>query len=323
MLLKGNREETCRRLLKDAITCDDPVAQIQLSRVYNWMGGAKYEQWSEYALRDFPLFRVAYEAAWGSKLSWEEGDAKTRDVFTRAAENGYLPARLELLAAQWTWHQNSYMFAVQLLPYVNRGDKLIDYYFGKALKGGSAIGSLVWYKGLYWMEHSLGVPVKYPRSGESLDAFWRNYIHWSDAFNTYFNHDGMWFVGPSVVLAPSEAYWAEYKEKKLSDMKLSNPDIVHIDYDPERLKRIADQYGLGAVQVTSFNADYVNSSLSIYSGRAHLGNISVRSDTFDLVETFNNPGFQPVLHHLEAVMKACGSAGSAFHSLGQAGARYW
>src|SRR5262249_47987226 len=143
LLLKGSLE-TCYKLFRKAVEEGDAISQIQLSHA-SW--GIKWgkdqekdfssfvysdlEQFS-YFPRDYLLFNTVYNEAMGEQFDWEIHKARGHEIFRRAADLGYLPAVLELKATEWKFNIDSYGFAVQLRPFVGQGDRVLDYYFGRA-----------------------------------------------------------------------------------------------------------------------------------------------------------------------------------------------
>ena len=163
LLLKGN-VETCYRLFREAVEEGDAVTQIQLSHALFGIKWGKdqekdfsslvvldLEEFSYYP-RAFALFNSAYDEAMGLEIDRKRNKARGIETFAKAADQGYLPAVLELKHTKWKWNSDSYGFAVQLRPFVGKGDKRLDYYFGKALKNGCQRGTERYYEGLYWME---------------------------------------------------------------------------------------------------------------------------------------------------------------------------
>jgi|GEM_PF-3799752 len=234
MLLKGSIE-TCNNLFKQAVEEGDVVSQIELSHAIFGMKWGKddskdfsslsvrdLEAFSYYP-REFVLFNLAYDQAMGVESDWRTSDARSKETFRAAASRGYLPAFLELKCKEWKWHTSSYAFAVELRPFVGKGDRKLDYYFGQALKNGSQIGSELYYEGMYWMNQSCGIPVKYPREDESFNDFTSRYIQVKELGSTYYNQDGfMHLRRSSVVLAPSREAWEAFVKEKLGNVKFTS-----------------------------------------------------------------------------------------------------
>jgi len=350
LLLQGSKE-ACLHLFREAVEEDDVISQIELSQAFfgiQWgkdnekdFSSIDYRDLEEFSYypKEFLLFNLVYEKAMKVPCDWKARKVRSTETFTRASEMGYLPATLELKHAQWKWNSNSYGFAVELLPFVGKGDRKIDYCFGKALKNGCQAGSKLYYEGLHWMEQSIGVPVKYPPKGQSFDDFFRRYVRFEDASSTYYNHDGFWHIGPSVILAPSEEAWRTFVSEKLKDISIATPESYLFAYNAEEINTLLNECKIGAVQVSSFVdcsaseqavEDFDGSkifgfrinSLSIDENHVPIGEISVREDTFEIYQTFENPKIQPVITFIENVMKKSGSAGSAHAWLRQMGGYY-
>lgn len=229
LLLKGNTDE-CYRLLREAINQDDSVIQIQLSYALFGMkwGKDKDRDFSsavasdledyQYYPREFVLFEEAYDEALSLEYNYDKRKQRSIEIYKKASNLGYLPASLELLLEDWKWKTNSSEFAFVLYSYVGKGDKYIDYYFGKALKNSSPIGSELYYEGMYWMEISLGNDVKYPRDNQSFEDFKRYYYSYEDLSSTYYDYDGLLHLSSGVILAPSKQSWLDFKAAKLQNI---------------------------------------------------------------------------------------------------------
>ncbi len=330
LLLKGN-VEACHKLFREAVEVRDVVSQIQLSHAHFGIKWGKdhekdfssltihdLEEFSYYP-REFDLFNSVYDEAMGVKADWKTHEAKGIETFSLAADQGYLPAVLELKATQWKWNSNSYGFAVQLRPFVGKGDKQLDYYFGKALKNGSQIGSELYYEGLCWVENSCGIPVKYPKEDQSFKDFKSHYIRFEDVGSTSYDHDGFLHVGPSVVLAPSREAWEIFKREKLADVKIAKLDSYMFKHDSEQIKSLADQYKIGMVV---FDGTSKHGFVSVYEDHVKIGEISVSEDVREMHQTINDKRIQPIIEFIENVIIRSGSARSAHSWLSQMGCYY-
>lgn len=263
ILLKGS-VETCNNLFKQAVEEGDVVSQIQLSHAFFGMKWGKDDtkdfsslnardlEIFPYYPRDFALFNSAYDQAMGVEFDWKTRDARGAETFHAAASRGYLPAFLELKCQEWQRHKSSYGFAVQLQPFVGKGDRKLDYCFGQALKNGSQIGSQLYYEGMYWMNQSCGIPVKYPQEHESFESFTRRYIKYEDSKSTYYNHDGLLHVGSSVVLAPSKEAWEAFVKEKLEDVRFAPVESYSFRYDPAQILALLNEHKIGAVLSSEF-----------------------------------------------------------------------
>jgi len=350
MLLKGS-VETCNNLFKQAVEEGDVVAQIQLSHAlfgmkwgkddskdFSSLSARDLETFSYYP-REFALFNSAYDQAMGVEFDGGAHDARGKDTFRAAASRGYLPALLELKCREWKRRTSSYGFAVELRPFVGKGDRQLDYHFGQALKNGSQIGSELYYEGMYWMNQSCGIPVKYPREHESFEDFTRRYIRFKDCGSTFYDFDGFRHVGGSVVLAPSEEAWEAFVKEKLGNVRFASLESYSFKYDAAQILSLLDEYKIGAVggssfvesategrDVESFRGGTVHGfridSLSIYQNHERIGEISVQENTFKIHQTFENPTIQPIIDFIENVMIRTGSGGSAHSWLKQMGGRY-
>jgi len=341
LLLKGN-VETCNNLFKQAVDEGDVISQIQLSyalfgmkqgkddsKDFSSLSAGDLETFSYYP-REFALFNSAYDQAMGVESDWRTHDSRGAETFRSAASQGYLPALLELKCKEWQWNTNSYGFAVELRPFVGKGDRQLDYYFGQALKNGCQIGSESYYEGMYWMNQSGDIQVKYPRENECFEDFTRRYIRYEDCASTYYEHDGfLHVVGSSVILAPSKEAWKAFVKEKLSDVRIAPIESYVFEYDIEQLKSLLNEHKIEAVRTGSFVESATEGrdieslrggtihgfridSLSIYQDHERIGEISVQENTFKIHQTFKNQKLQPIIDFIENVMTRTGSAGSAY-----------
>lgn len=320
MLLKGN-VKACHSLFKQAEKEEDVVTQIQLSHALFGMKWGKddtkdfssltigdLETFSYYP-NEFMLFNSAYDQAMEVTSGWEKRENRGTETFRLAASRGYLPAFLELTCKEWNWRKSSFGFAVQLRPFVGKGDKRLDYYFGQALKNGCPIGSALYYEGLYWMNQSNNITVKYPREHQSFEDFKDYYIKY-ESWEALYNYDGF-LVGSSVVLAPSKEAWEAFVKEKLEDIKIAPIDSYLFEYDSKQIKSLLNKYKITA-DTTSFSEKHkkeVIYSLSLYQDHKEIGKISVREGK--IYETFENLEIKPIIEFIENVMKRSGSANSA------------
>lgn len=351
-LLKGSLD-TCHRLFKEAVEKGDAITQIQLSQArfgivwgkdnekdFSSLVIADLEDNFAYYPHDFELFNVTYREAMKIDDDWKAENRRSFQIFKFAASQGYLPAVLELKSKEWKAGENSYGFAVELRPYVGKGDKVLDFYFGKALKNGTQIGSALYYEGLYWMEHSLGIPVQYPKNGVSFESFIRDVQH-RDPLNVSYGLDGFRHVGNARVLAPSIEAWRSFVDEKLAKVKISEPDFHFFNYDAVQIKYLLNEYKVSTLSSRSFVEDPVEGyeftqiDGSKFHGfdivtltlntlyRAHpIGDISIRKDNFTIHQTIDHPELQPVVKFIENILTRSGSTHSANAWLKRLGAQH-
>ncbi len=262
-----------------------------------------------------------------------------QETFQEAASRGYLPAFLELKYKEWKWHTNSYGFAVQLQPFVGKGDRQLDYQFGQALKNGSQIGSELYYEGMYWMHQSCGIPVKYPRASESFKDFTTRYVQHEDSMSSYYDHDGIFHVGSSVILAPSREVWEAFVKEKLENVRFAPAESYSFRYDAAQIRALLNNHKIGALHTSSFVESATEGrdvksfrggtvrgfhidSLAISQDHKRIGQISVQENTFKIHQRFADPTIQPIIDFIENVMIRTGSAYSALSWLKQMGGNY-
>lgn len=349
MLLKGS-VETCLNLFKQALEEGDVISQIQLShalfgmkwgkddsRDFSSLSARDLETFSYYP-REFALFNSAYDQAMRVESGWSIRVARGEKTFRSAASLGYLPAFLELKCKEWIPHTYSYGFAVELRPFVGKGDRQLDYCFGQALKQGSQVGSKLYYEGMYWMNQSCGIPVKYPREHESFKDFTTRYVRHEDRVSTYYDHDGLFHVGSSV-LAPSREVWEAFVKEKLGDVTFAPVESYSFRYDAAQILSLLNEHKIDAVVTSSFVESATEGrdiksftgttfhgfridSLSLFQNHERIGEISVQENTFKIYQTFENPTIKPIIDFIENVMIRTGSASSAHSWLRQLGSKY-
>jgi hypothetical protein len=339
-VLKGDLE-VCKNLFKKALEEDDIVLQIQLSHAFfgiKWghddakdfscLTVDSLETFSYYP-RDFELFTTVYNIVLGNNSDPREQRIFGYETFRLAAKQGYLPAFLEHTCAIWRLNTNNYGFAAKLRPFVGKGDKHLDYYFGKALKNGSSIGSELFYEGMHWINQSRGTKVIYPPIGVSFELFALHYPHSEVLPNKkYYEQDELRHVGETDVLAPSEEAWKMFVRDKLDRVKIASKESYVHDFNPAQIRSLVNMYDVTLKRTSSFvkssNAGYeiqdsngnklhgfYIDSLIVYQGGEEMGAISVREDTLVIYHSFKNHKLQPVIQFLENVMKRSGSAYSA------------
>lgn len=224
--------------------------------------------------------------------------------------------------------------------FVGKGDRQLDYSFGQALKNGSQIGSELYYEGMFWMNQSCGIPVKYPREQESFEDFTTRYVRDENSEDTYYDHDGLYHVGTSVVLAPSREAWEAFVKERLGNVRVAPVESYSFRYDAAQILSLLNEHKIGAVRSSSFVESATEGrdvesfsgrgtihgfridSLAIYQNHKSIGEISVQENTFKIYQTFENPTIKPIIDFIENVMIRTGSSSSAHSWLKQMGGRY-
>lgn len=333
MQLKGN-VSACHDLFKQAVKEEDVISQIQLSQAlfgmkwgkdkekdFSSLQKADLEEFSYHSI-GFALFNSACEEILGVESDSGTQDARTVTTFRAAADRGYLSALLELMSEDWTGHTKSYGFAVQLRPFVGQGDKQLDHCFGVALKDGCAVGSDLYYEGLYWMNRSMGITVHFPPKDQSFEDFKSHYLRFNSSGECY-DADGFCHVG-NVVLAPSREAWDSFVKEKLEIVRIASSESYSLPCDLGLIKRLVERHEITGVQTGSFVESSVEGyatedlfgrslhgfqieSFSIYQNSQELGTVSVRKDTLQIHETFAHSDIQPVIEFVEMVLKRTGS----------------
>lgn len=361
-LLHENKE-TCLELFRKAIEERDSIAQIELSQAYCEMEWRENESKNSiptqnknfdpffYYPREFGLFTKTYRAAMQCNPDYKLENQIAEETFRDAATQGYLPAFLELTHARWGNHTKSYGFATQLQPFVNQGNKVIDYHFGMALKHGSEPGTKLFYEGLYWIHKSDGIPVQFPQENEKFDDFSFRYRKKSIySYDTH--HNFVYAVEGSPILAPSREKWEAFIKEKVETAEIAPKESYLFPYNEKQLLTIVKNIGAvssktprkQSVNETEPHINPVNSNgfkglstqqeiakdkyvpihcLSLYNGGENIGTISVQKTTstsskypFEIYETITNQKIQPIIDLMENVMIRTGSPSSAAAWLG-------
>lgn len=228
----------------------------------------------------------------------------------------------------------SYGFAVQLQPFVNKGDKVVDYYFGRALKHGSNPGSKSFYEGLYWMYTSDSIPVLYPKN-ESFDELYNHYISTEGRMYSYYKHDSFIYANEgSTILVPSKEQWEIFVKEKIETAEIAPQKSYEFEYDEKEILSLLTK-NIGTANCEYFEKDSIGQeiandyetkingfwihSLSLYNGGTKIGTISARKSTstneeypFQIHETIKNEQkIQPIIDLIENVMIRTGSTSSA------------
>lgn len=351
--LLNENKESCLELFRKAVQDEDSIAQIQLSQAYFEIQWREEERKNSvpiesknfdpffYYPRNFKLLTKTYRDAMQCKPDYQAEKKFVEKTFSNAANQGYLPAILEFTYKIWGNNTKSYGFAVQLQPFVNKGDKVIDYYFGQALKHGSKPGSKSFYEGLYWMYKSDSIPVKYPEKNESFYKFTNGYYRSREGrMYSYYGHDGFIYANEgSTILAPSKEEWEIFVKEKIETAEIAPQKSYEFEYDEKKILSLLTK-NIGTVSSERFEEsptgqemanDYERKipgswiqSLSLYDGGTEIGTISVRKSTsednkypFEIHKTIESqPKIQPIIDLIENVMIRTGSPCSAGSWLG-------
>lgn len=332
MLLKGSKQ-TCYTLFRKAVEEGDVIVQIQLSHAlfgmrwgndeskdFSSLHASKLEVYSALAYypRRCDLFNGLYDLAIGQELDLKKREARGEAAFCLAASRGYLPAFLELKCKEWERRATSYGFAVQLQPHVGKGDRCLDFYFGRALKDGSQIGSKLYYEGLYWMEQSLGIPVKYPEEGESFEAFTTRSLESPPLCGEeYRDYDGFRHVGGETILAPSREAWERFVKEKLGDVRCAPAESYVFKYDAKQIQSLLEEHNITSLASTETRDGSRSQFVSIFQNGESMGVVLVKEDSFQISETFKKETIQPIIDFIENVMIRTGSSQSAHDWLTQ------
>lgn len=224
------------------------------------------------------------------------------------------PFDIDLIEKKWQWHPDSYGLAVELRPFVGEGNKELDYRFGLALKNECAIGSELYYEGIYWMNQSGYIQVEYPKENESFTSFIDRYVERSQ--KPFYDYDGFRHVDGSIILAPSKEAWREFVKNKLTNIKISPKEFYLIEQNTDQIKKLIKKYQINAVLQRGFvetsNEDgFFIDTLSMHQNGREVGKISIKEGSFEIYETFHNPKLQPIIDFVENVMSRAGTASAA------------
>lgn len=344
MLLKGD-VQTLYSLFREAVEEGDAITEIVLSyalfgikwgkdrlRDFRATRLSDLEEFEFYP-RNFALLNIAYDAAFESFSTPLEQTIRGVETFVKAIDLNFLPAILEFHHAFWYDKFASFGFATSLRPFVGKGDKQLDYFFGLALKDGSLIGSPMYYEGLYWIEKSKGLTVKYPQKTESFESFAREYmIDEKVAFRTYFPvNEELWILKAALepskdeILAASREVFEDFKQDKLSKVKIAPPEGYKFQLNISEIITLIKEYNISIKPGYYFFIDSGKSSEDqVYEGRPLrdygrnviwifeekkiLGLISVDENTFTINKTLRHSNIQPIIDFVENIMTRSGSA---------------
>jgi hypothetical protein len=326
-LLKGDFG-LCQRLFQEALSVRNAVVQIQLSfTLFGMKWGNDNETTTEfesfrYYPREFTLFEGAYDTLMNTKSDWQTSRDRAITTYQQAAKNQYLPAILELRDFQWRRNHNTFGFAVSLQAFVGKGDKRLDHYFGQALKNGSVIGCELYYEGIYWMQKSGHLDIKFPSKHQSYEDFKRAQVEQS--IDSYYDHDNLRHIGNWTILCRSPFAWRSFVRTKLSPIKIKDNTYYSNDFDFYQIKSLMIQQKLKTYDQHSFiktekgntidrwskERGFILEMIIFYKEDQNIGRISVR-ETFEIYETFRHEEIQPIVDFVTWVLTKCGSAHSA------------
>lgn len=224
------------------------------------------------------------------------------------------PLDIEQIEKKWQWRPDSYGLAVELRPFVGEGDKELDYRFGLALKNECAIGSELYYEGMYWMHLSGYMQVEYPEAHESFIDFIDRYVERSP--KDFYDYDGFRHVGSSIILAQSREAWEEFVNEKLTNIKISPKESYLIESNTQQIKKLLKKHQINVVHLrksieTSNEGGFFIDTLSIHESGREIGKISIKENSFEIYETFQNSKLQPIIDFVEKVMSRTGTASAA------------
>lgn len=332
MLLQGSSAE-CLRLFKEAGEKDDVIAQIQLSWAIHFMDREddRKKDFSKLGLNDlkdvncYPknvLLSCPFDKTWEIAFKQPHGfgvkNGKGAEAIKKAAERGYLPAILEHNHDKWQGCSNSYVFANQLAPHVGKGFEFLDYCFGRALKNGSFPGSEPFRAGIYWMECSLGIKVKFAKI-ESIED--------NDDFAAYecsnYYCDGFVHMTNGDIFAPSKEFWLNYKEGLTKD-KYGDPSAYIIPHNDGMnvVLSMMDDYEVNISCNDPSGEEKVSKTpLTVYLSQVdeddervsnEIGKITTLLDPFSIHVSMDDDSemFQPLVHFITLSMERKVSANS-------------
>lgn len=241
-LMKGDFPR-CLNLFQQAINERDYVSQIELAYCYYGMKWGKDDKKQytnvsqmekyDYYPHEYLLYRGINDEI--NKLNYDDSQRMAKEAYMNAYKLGYLPAVLEYLYFQWRLNTSNYGFAMQLLPYIGKGDNNIDYYFGRALKHGCEPGTELYYQGMYWMEKSLGIEVKFPLCGEKFGQFTDFNMRHGNMGHSYHELDCLLHIGDTI-LAPSPDYWNDFKESKILNINVKPIESYSLPFNINEVK---------------------------------------------------------------------------------------
>lgn len=278
----------------------------------------EFEKFDYCPHKEFSFFRMVYDKAMG-QLDSEESKVMAFKAFRQAAKLGDLSVILALKFNEWTYHRycnlDNFGLAVELRPYVDKGNKLLDYYFGRALINGSRYHSKSYFEGLFWIEKSCGISVLYPKENQPFELFVRNYMRYEEGRygHSSCEHDGLVNVslynkGGFLVLARSKEAWEDFKKKKLTNVETAPLSSYLYTFDEEQIRFQIKNFNIKFDYENSLvkglvEKEYIIETLHIFSDVIELGNISIRPDNNEICQSFTNQEIPELIRTIEEMLK--------------------
>lgn len=237
-----------------------------------------------------------FTALAGREITPSKQEAKDAQV----ASNGITPAALNQIFKKWEGHLNCFALAAELRPYIGKGNKLVDYYFGYALMASTEKNHWAHNEGLYWISsaNQANVPAENQSFKEFADDFIDNYVGLS-----YYSQDENFLFIDGHILAPSHEEWNAYKSRKFEDLTIAPEEYYQLDFNTDQLGALISAHNLNFSFFPPENDKISIHSLLIHKGSIFAGEIAFNTKTCKVICTFDDEVITPVVEYIEVLTK--------------------
>lgn len=140
------------------------------------------------------------------------------------------------------------------------------------------------------------------------------------------------FLDTWIILAPSEKEWNTFVEEKLKGIELSRPKSLEVPFDSQKMFDLVKNDYPSSLISGGFVKDssgkhkahdstgkwfqgYYYETMSFYMDHESLGEITVRTDTGEILSDFKHEKFQPIIDITKEVLKSFGTGESVISCL--------
>lgn len=338
MQMRGD-SQACFSLFKEAVTQENPVAQIHLTNAYyamrywakdnekkefNSMGQKDLESY-RFALRAFDLLTFMYNDV-QLDLDVLERGKKAKATFSQAARQGNAFAQLVLALKSFWGSYRGFGAACKLRPLLDKHSfSELLYHYGSALFVSGLHNQQFELEGLSYMEKSGLLDIECANTTLEKDFYdyWINYVRHKNCSDTYYNRYGMLFIGSgSKILVPSQEHWQRFKQEKLESIQSSPVELFDIyqKYNMKMIYLFKKKYDIRLVAGSCSG----NSHLWIYMMDKKLAEIRVDriEKTIEIQRDYNNffpleedlLSFKHMIAFIRDAMQRCAD-GSSVHQM--------
>lgn len=359
------------QLYKEAEKKNIPLAQIHLANAYhiaksnddykkNFTNIREPKQLEPYGhlvkQKYFPLKRMIGKLH--PHLGSQEEERLVFDIFKKAMDQGSIYAKVVQII-EHSWNELGFSNAAQLRPLLDKSAfSELNFLYGKSLFCGSPSGSRFMYEGIKYMHKSKLLTLKFyeeektkktihepqyqwlytleDKSYQNFEEYCDHYVLNMKIFNSYFDMNGLRFVGSNIILAPSRKYWKKFLTKYIKEIQLSSLSTFDFIYTAD-LVSLGNIYNNLEIDLEpSSDKDHNIESVIVYQKDKELGQIAVELfdknidnhdflfnkkpkhhslykmiKTIDVNETETN--LNPLIKFMENFMKNCGDGASIDH----------